>query len=942
MDWEELRAAQEQEQREARLRLSHQVNYDPEESARIFGLAAKTGLPQEVVAGDVDGLDEAVRSNSFDYEKYTDKVNGSPIFNKFAEESPYNFAVLDRDREGMSQVERSVRDVGLGYMQGRATTQLADLRSADIAQGGATPEQKARMDDLRKLLEGGDFGAEGHVMKLLVGTARQAPIQAKLLYESADEMMLGGMMGATAGGLMGGGATAPIGGVGAIPGVLAGWTAGIGAGAYSGRTMAAFELERGLAFDQYMEQGFDRKDALMFANAVGSVNAVLESFGAGALVKRVPGFRKIMKDRVGDAVADIFAKPTMKHAIARAGIQYGEGVVTEVITEVMQDTTIMMAEEHMKTTARNVSGDTRPSMAMGEIPLFEQWKATAIHTLYGTLLIGSAGPIMNYKADAKRAKDSMARQESWSRLKEGVDNSTTKEEARSIWDEFISRLSKDGPVKEVRYTREAWKEYWQSEKIDPDQAAADLGIDLETINVLDDDIVIPFGTFLDKIVPSEHFTGLQKDLRVGNEMTMRESQQWFHDQDEIIKAVRLEVDKVGDHSVLRDMEHDVTGMLMSGGRFTKEAAGPQAEMFVTQIYNLAMQEGKDPKKLLADKLDSIRRQVPESLSGGDFELGVDELLNSIREGHYPKQREIYGNNLIDMMRGAGGIQDDGGEMSNRDLGKLYPGMISKAGKTVDGMAELAFEAGFIKEYDSNMFLEALDQQLSGNEVYSAQHAPDVALEELLARMEQAAQFFEEESIDITNMSNAEVRRAMDGIQTLNQSTSQTLTEWTELLIELTASGVQGQGNGAPLSTVVSEARNIMEEAKLKLDKVNDAFVLSDDEVFNDPKSAESMAVAEASTEYEAAKKTYDQVVKDNPEDTRDSKTSADNVDTMLTKAERTRPRVSGKQDFKDVELTDRVTEDGKGKDVTYKAQDRYNNAVKSRNILKQLAKCVNG
>jgi hypothetical protein len=62
-------------------------------------------------------------------------------------------------------------------------------------------------------------------------------------------------------------------------------------------------------------------------------------------------------------------------------------------------------------------------------------------------------------------------------------------------------------------------------------------------------------------------------------------------------------------------------------------------------------------------------------------------------------------------------------------------------------------------------------------------------------------------------------------------------------------------------------------------------------------------------------------------------------DTMLTKAEAAMPRVAANQNFKDVEFTDRVDDN---RTVKYSAQDRYNNAVRSRNMLKQLAKCVSG
>jgi hypothetical protein len=860
MGWaEDYAEDKEKQQRQLRLRISSYNDYDPAVAARIFGVAAKTRLPQAVVAEDLEGLERSLKRKEFNYDNYTDEKNGSPIFNAFADESPYNFAVLDRDRKHMNQVERSVDDVWLGYKSGRATTQLADLSNRGIENGGNTPEELARMDDLRDLLEGGDFGAEGHVMRLLVGTARQAPIMGWIGYEALDEGLMLGAAGAAYGFATG----TPGGLIGQTIGIGAGATLGLSAGMIAGAGHAAFDLERGLAYDQYIQSGFDPKDALLFANVVGGLNMLPEMIGFGALTKRIPGVRGILKDRVGDAVAEIFAKPTMKHAVARASVQYGEGVLTEVVTEIFQDTTLMMAEEHMKSVARD-AGDTRPEMAMGEIPLFEQWKQTAIHTLYGTLILGSAGPIMNYKADAKRARDALARQESWSRLKEGTDESTTRKEAKSMWDEFISRISKDGPVDAVRYSQGAWKEYWQSQKIDPDKAAADLGIDVEGMSVLDDDIVIPLEIFIEKIVPTDHFAGLQNDLRVTpDSMTPRESRQWFADQEAIVERVKKEIEQTGDTTVIEEMTKDITGMLMSGGRFDEQASTTQAKMFALKVYNLATKEGKDPKAFLAKYLETIQRQLPEGLVDKDFDIDVDPLLDSIRAGKYPHQRDIYGNNLIDFIRGVGGIQDDGGEMSSRDLNNLRPGTVSSKGKSIDAMAELAQEAGYIAEADEKMLVEALDKELMGSPVYSQQHQVDTALEGMLNQMETVARFLEEENIDLNDMTNTQVRDYLKGVKTLNQSTPESLREWTNLMLAVSQMSEQAAG-GAILPN---------------------------------------------------------------------------QFDTMLTKAEAAMPRVAANQNFKDVEFTDRVDDN---RTVKYSAQDRYNNAVRSRNMLKQLAKCVSG
>jgi hypothetical protein len=273
-------------QRKARLESANAQQYDYEESARIFGVEAVTGLPADVVRADLPNLEKQVKANEFDFAQYTDQINGAPVFNEFAAEHPYHLAVLDRDKKNLTGIERALNPIFLGYDAGWAMTEIAEIRDRQLTdfENPDNEKDRARLEELGKFMEGGQFGADAWYEKMFVETARQVPIQAWLMGESLDEMAIGAGVGAAYGAATG----AAAGGVGALPGAVIGAKVGAWRGFAVGRTEAAFRLERGLAYDEYLGMGLNEEEARWAATAVGGVNAALESIGMGAITKRLP------------------------------------------------------------------------------------------------------------------------------------------------------------------------------------------------------------------------------------------------------------------------------------------------------------------------------------------------------------------------------------------------------------------------------------------------------------------------------------------------------------------------------------------------------------------------------------------------------------------------------------------------------------------------------
>lgn len=772
MGWvEDARAAEAENQQKARIQSSAMQDYDADHASRVFRAAAKSQLPQQVVAADLENIEKRLKTKEFDYSQYTDEVNGSPVFNKFAAENPYNYAALDRDRKNLTRFERTLEPIFQGWDSGWGMIELSDIRDRRI-KGDIREGDTERMKELRSLTEGaGDyFGSDNKFMKAMIMTAQQLPIQAWLIGESAEEISLGLTAGAMFGAAVGGSATPMLGGAGAIPGAITGGLSGAGAGFWAGRTEAAFRLERGLAFDEYMELGLPEKESLMMASGVGAINAAAESIGLGAITKRLPGFRAIQKNATDEVIQKIFKNETFKSAMGKFGLAYGETMATEIVTEIIQESTLMAGREYLKSQARE-SGDLRPEMAaMGREELFESIKDIAIATMYGTSIIGAMGPVASLRQDYRRASDARSRQQMMIALGESATDSETRKKSPEVWREFVERVKKDGPINDIRVDREGWNKYWQGAEIDPNDAAAELGLTDAQLNGHPSDVIIPLDVYADKIAPTDHHGALMPDVRFKEgQFTMRDAEKWHAEKDDAIARLEASIKEEFGLDANKQIEEDVTGQLISAG-VEKSAAQKMGKLNALIFTNMAAMTNTDPVQLFNERFGGVKQEVPEALAGKDIDMDIDPILDDIRAGNFPQERDILGGGtLMDMIREVGGILDEGGELSSRDFGKQRPGTISKEGLSVDAIAEIAAERGFIPEYDQTQLYDAIDKELAGEKVFSINAKVDEDLQRKRDLMDQAVDWLESEGLDIENMSNTEVREAIRGIKTLEQS-----------------------------------------------------------------------------------------------------------------------------------------------------------------------------
>jgi hypothetical protein len=750
---------------------------DYDRNARIFHVAAKTRLPAEVVDKDLDKLHEQTQRDEFNYLNYTDQLNGSPIFNEWAAENPYNYAVVERDRRSLTTFERQLDSIHRGVRRGEATIELARIANRRRA-GDEREGDEEILEDMRQLVGAGDFGLDG-LASVLVETGVQGKIQGWLLSESWEMAAGGFAVGAAAGALAG--PAAPI---------TAPAAAGIG-GAVGWRTatfQASRKLEQGLAYDEYIQLGADEADAKLVSEMVGVANGALEMVGLSMIVKNIPGAKKALSNPGKQLVEKMFAKPGFKQAAGRLAYRYGESMAGEIVTEILQESITIAGGEYLKGEMRE-AGDIRPETAAITYKQFmDAVGEIAVQTMKGTAIIGGIGPGGSFLGDLSRAKQARANGAFIRSLGEVAEKSETRKNVGPKWREYLQRQQERGPVKELRFDAEAWTEYWTAQDMDPVEVSKELGVDLENLDATGGDVVIDLETVGDKLAHTDHFTReLWKDVRTDPDaMTYREARRFFDNPESYLETLKADLADTFGAEVSDDVDkitEDLTGQLVAMN-YDQSAAEKQAKLMSAVFTTQALrnpQANMTPWEMYESRLAGVRADVVDPAAPrGAFDITMDPLLDRLRSGDLPTARNIFGDSLMDFVIKAGGIQDQGGELSSRDLQRLRIGLVNKRGDTLDGMAEKAHEAGYIPVRDPDLLVQMLDRESKDDPVYAHQNL-DINLHDLNDDLQRLSDYLESEGIDVNTMSNQEIREALDRRRTFEQSDDQTLGELTELV-----------------------------------------------------------------------------------------------------------------------------------------------------------------
>ena len=699
------------------INLATTVAANPDREAEMQALGKRFGVPTDLVRADYDGFRQ--KAAIIDRKDSA----GSPAVQSWVASSPDNAAIAaDHDLRVMGRIERTIRSLGEGFGGQFVGSGLTGIgHSLDALQrlivGAAAnlilPEPMAGGKDqitnesLAGPLIGEDWRAVGQPAKQY-WKEKGVPDYQK---DFGDQVVTG--IGQVFGQLPL--AASPV-----------GWAMMFGQG--------ADQLADNIAKDDAPQW---KKDLAILGG--GAVTAITEKFALDRWAKLSP--LATLKSPLASRAAGIGIA-----AASEGGQEFAENVLQDVLRQEL----------------------TNPNADI-------KWGAAG----YSGEVSVAVGGIVRSVIEAGLHVRGRHQQQFFQDIVEAAKETGLTQRAPEKLADFVQKASEGGQVENVFIPAEAFTRYFQSIGADPAEAAALVGAkNYAEAQAAGTDVVIPLGDFTAKLAPSEHMGPLMPDLRLHQgDLTQRELQEMQANEEARAEYLKQQYEQLltegeamrGVNTAIDRVVGDVEGQLLAAG-VEHSTAKTQAQL-MRGVAVLAQRAFPDMNPVdAAEKLWSqygltVQRDLPpilENLKNADVQL--DPLLERLRAGAIPKEQEAFGQPLHEFIRALGGVQDQGGEMSARDVdagnAPFVKNLIQKLGMDFDHARELAAEAGYPVGETESEFIDALSGSIAGSPIYSPQHE-DAGNVELMHTLESLDKALKDAGIDLNAVDNATARKMLE-------------------------------------------------------------------------------------------------------------------------------------------------------------------------------------
>lgn len=745
---------------------------DPEREAAVLGLSRRTGLPANVVERNFDQIKS--RSEIADT-PYAQMLRETP---KAAEwlSDPNNAAVAKDDFANMGLLDWIVAAPVRALQRGYAQVEFGELRYKSMFSELTAAEQK-RLDTLRaNMSDGGELGAKTWFGKAIVGGYSQLPVLLGGLKEGAVRGLGYGAAYGTAAAVAG-----QLGPQMALPEevvtVPAATALGFTHGTMVGGSMFTFRHESAGAYEEFRNmkdtigRPMDADVARMAAMAVGVINAGIEVGQINVLLKSIPGLNKLAGSATHVAIKRALAVPSVQAALKALALEYGKGLASETAQEVAQRAVTILGGELAKATGTQ-SIPYRPGADIAADLVREGLDSATAFAL--TL---APGHLAELRADAVKIQQSKNNEQFFQALGKGVTDSKTFQRLPEKVRDFIAAATKDGPVETVYIPAETFNQYWQSKSLDPSEALSEVIPDGKRIfqEALDSgsDIAIPMADYATKLAPTEHNTFFAREVRLApDQMNAREAEEFEAKMTAAMQAEQEEATPMDSASRVRE---DIVGQLLGQG-YDRSAVDAYAGMYESAFRTMGERSGIDAYELYQRYGLSVTRPIPEVLRSVGKLSGVDVLLDKLRSGQVPTDKEQYGTSLLEFVREAGGVQDFAGDLASREPDKdrkpFQRNLIQQeTGLPLDMAREKAAEAGYLPiESNISDFLDKLEEEFRGTPVYSKDNYNDQAIESAVT-LAQMKSYLDARGIELNAMSNEEIKLLLEEVSMMERSTN---------------------------------------------------------------------------------------------------------------------------------------------------------------------------
>jgi len=551
---------------------------NPDKAVKVRKLSETTGLMEELVEEDVDGIERSV-----EIDKNKEILDKSPKLKEMTLETNLSMFAND-DFENLGYFEGLHRDASVGLERGMKTRELGLARRrlmGEIFEDELTEPEKQELrnrikeiqDQLRQL-DGGSGGFVEAAAKA-IGT----------FIEGVPQVIAAG---ALSGGAAATGAalTGP-----AAPAVVA-TAASVGAAVELYRQSS--QVEGGLIAQDLVDAGVEKNIANNVGEVAGDFAGLLEVTGAKIIASP---FKDLIKKRFLSGVKRKILQETAKKSKIAAGVKtFGKTIAGETATEVGQELIAITGVE----TGKALSDKEFESITGAEIQhqVGEVFKET-LKAMTILAIPGATISMYNQKRDADQAT---ANQEYLNSLSENVQGSKLKQRDGETHKEFVKRVHEGTSIDNVYIDAKQLQEVYQD---DVDLLVEEIGATEQFKDALEGegDIVIPLSVYTDKIAGdvvanSKISPHVKFDPNGTTAFLAEEEKKAFEELAE--KGERILREQAQNTEFIASSEKVFDGVrkqLIETGRFNDETADTYASLHKAMFASLAKKLGKTPEEV---------------------------------------------------------------------------------------------------------------------------------------------------------------------------------------------------------------------------------------------------------------------------------------------------------------------------------------------------------
>ncbi|NOQ54566.1 MAG: hypothetical protein GQ558_08180, partial [Thermoplasmata archaeon] len=756
----------------------------PEKRSQAITLARDQGLPVPMVERNFEELDTAQKRWLDDVELEPPEVTREALHN------PDLGPAVKDDIDNLGFHERFLMDTIQRVRNGIGVVKMGEIGTA-MMNGTESPAQLAELEEVRQSLDSPfmqrDYGFDNPVadvaMFLSGAVAENVPIMGYMLWEAKEEMV----EGAIAGTLMGAAASTVTAGVAAPVTATTGAIVGAGVGIKVGSSKAAFTLEAGNAYLEYIAMRDKNTGELMDPNiakgaamVVGLANAALELVAFERALRTIPGMDKVVQGFSRGGMRKLMNNSTARSALARFGANVASVSAVEGITEMAQETLTILG------------GIVSAELAPGEYDtatLAEAMKQIGHSGLQGMAGGGGiavpgsgAGAYMDYRKERAAASNLEKLQELERMAKESL-------VAERLPGDFKAHLLKvrdtHGEATQTLVGLSRLQTFFQEVGLTDEQIAQrmpETWASMEEAELTGVEVNIPYHELGAELARMDTFDALASDIRItADGVTAREAEQMVSEREAVYEEYATLAGREEAHEGASQRVFEDVRTMLEEAQVAPSVAEPQAQLHAEFWERAGPRLGMDPfEAYKAYSGLSVGRLKSEMLEGQGFERS-DAIIGRLREGAYPTQQQMFGASLTEFLRSNGGLRDEGGELAARDATSLMrngPNAMS-----FEEAHQRAIEAGFMSEESwtdksQGDLLELIDKDLHDGGIYRL-GGGDGKFQDVWQEMSELEELLAQMDVDIETMTNDQVRGAIRDAS-LFQGLADTETDYSKL------------------------------------------------------------------------------------------------------------------------------------------------------------------